>query len=273
MKSQQLGVIAALLIFAGSASFAIQSNSETKAIKHRNSTQQSEHDGITRQQADVIIEELRQIHRLLESDPQETETTGKPTKLQMKIPPDSFAMGREDAPLTLVEFMDYQCLFCRRFHEEVFSELKKQYIDTGKIRFISLDLPLGFHANALLAAEAARCAGDQGKYWEMREDLLLHADKLDADGLRKYAEARGLKVDVFRACMESEKYKSAIQNQARQASSLSIEGTPTFVLARTAKELTGEIIFGARPYSFFDSKIKETLELSPAASNVEGQHE
>src|SRR5512146_1268003 len=119
---------------------------------------------ITREQADAILNELRQIRRLLEvngrpaASPRPAQPPA-PRNIRMAVTAGWQVMGRADAPVTLVEFMDYQCPYCRRFHTDTFAELKKQYIDTGKLRFVSRDLPLSFHANALTAAQAVRCAG------------------------------------------------------------------------------------------------------------------
>jgi len=98
---------------------------------------------------------------------------------------------------------------------------------------------------------------------------LGHPDELDVDGLRKHAQANGLKMDRFRDCMESEKYKSVVQKQVNQAASLSVDGTPTFLLAKTAKELIGDMIVGARPYSFFDLNIKQILGTQTSGTSPE----
>src|SRR5260370_38339283 len=86
-----------------------------------------------------------------------------PEKVKMNIGNGWYAIGRADAPVTLVEFADYKCPFCKRFHTDAYAELKKSYIATGKLRFVSRDLPLEFHPFALKAADAARCAGHQNK--------------------------------------------------------------------------------------------------------------
>ena len=104
-------------------------------------------------------------------------------------------LGKADAPLTLVMFTDYQCPFCSRFETQTLPEIKKQYIDTGKLRFVVRDLPLPFHPNAPKAAEAAHCAEEQGKYWELREKLVNNGDKLDAKLLPDYAKQVGLDVE------------------------------------------------------------------------------
>ena len=98
--------------------------------------------------------------------------------------------------MTMVEFTDYQCPFCQRFHVTTFGELKKNYIDTGKVRFYSRDLPLDFHPNAMRAAQAARCAIEQGKYWQIRDVMGANPDKLDLEHLVGFAS--DLKMDTDR---------------------------------------------------------------------------
>src|ERR1017187_2441884 len=122
--------------------------------------------GITRQQADEILNELRQIRQLLEKQNPKAAAPQPQEITRAKLNLEGFAMlGSKDAPITMVEFTDYQCPFCQRFHLSTFSDLKKNYIDTGKVRFYSRDMPLDFHPNALRAAQAARCGGEQGQFW------------------------------------------------------------------------------------------------------------
>src|SRR5262249_28915851 len=150
---------------------------------------------ITRQQADDILNELRQIRQLLEK--QQQARPGQPAQeiTRAKMSLDGMAMlGSKDAPLTMVEFTDYQCPFCQRFHVMTFSELKRQYIDTGKMRFFSRDLPLDFHPNAMRAAQAARCANDQGQFWTLRDRMGANPDKLDLASILAFAS--DLKIDV-----------------------------------------------------------------------------
>ncbi len=106
-----------------------------------------------------------------------------------------YAIGQENAPLTMVEFTDYQCPFCRRFESETFAQLKKNYIDTGKVRFVSRDLPLEFHPNAPRAAIAVRCAGEQHKFWEMHDAIMQDtATDLGPDAILKYAQKVSLDI-------------------------------------------------------------------------------
>jgi protein-disulfide isomerase len=234
-------------------------------------------DAITKEQADAIVGELKQIRQLLEKQqtqlaramvPQPAAAPAPPEKVQMNIGNGWYAIGRADAPVTLVEFADYQCPFCKRFHTDAYAELKKNYIDTGKVRFVSRDLPLEFHPFALKAAEAARCAGDQNKYWELRDALYTNAAPPNDDVIKKAAESLSLDAKDFQACLDSDKYKVDVQKDASEAAKLQISGTPTFVLAKSAKDkLDGVRIVGAQPFSAFQAAIEDLLKTEVALKN------
>ena len=214
--------------------------------------------GITRQQADEILNELRQIRQLLEKQNKAADAEpAKPSRIKLDLH-NSPMLGSKGAPLTIVEFTDYQCPFCQRFHTMVFGDLKKNYIDTGKVRFYSRDLPLdSLHPNATRAAEAARCAADQGQFWTIREIMSAHPDKLDLDSL--VADAQQLKLDVpaFRSCVEKEKYKNDVQSDVLEAMKIGADGTPSFVIGKSTSDgAEGELMVGAQPYPMFDMKLK-----------------
>ena len=178
------------------------------------------------------------------------------------------SIGRADAPVTLVEFADYQCAFCKKFHTDAYAELKKNYIDTGKVRFVSRDLPLEFHPFALKAAEAARCAGDQGKYWELRNALYANSAPPSEDVIKKAVESLALDAKGFQSCLDSDKYKADVQKDAAEAATLQISGTPTFVLAKSSKEkLDGIRIVGAQPFVAFQAAIERFLKTEVALKN------
>jgi protein-disulfide isomerase len=216
--------------------------------------------GITRKQADQILDELRQIHQLLEKQaaaPREQAPGEQITKAKVSVQ-GAYAIGSKDAPLTMVEFTDFQCPFCQRFHVSTFADLKKNYIDTGKLRFVSRDLPLDFHPNAMQAANAGRCAGEQGQFWAMRDRMNSSPDKLDINNLVSYAQDLKLNVASFRGCVESQKYKDAIQADVLTAQQIGANGTPSFVLGKTTPDgVDGELVIGAMPYQLFDQKLKD----------------
>src|SRR5579859_490948 len=154
-------------------------------------------DFITRTQADAILVELKEIHALLEKQqPARPPIDFSKFDFESFIPVELASdgrrdndLGKDDAPVTMVEFSDYQCSHCAKFHSETFQAIKKKYIESGKVRFISRDLPLVFHPWAMVAAEATRCAGDQGKYWEMRDGLMRRSNDLSPAVIEQVAQA------------------------------------------------------------------------------------
>ena len=212
------------------------------------------------QQNEEIIKELRTIRALLESvigpaRPAKP-TTGVVTNLK------GYALGRADAPLTMVEFTDLQCPYCRQFAQTTFDEIRKNWIDTGKLRYISRDFPLDvLHPQAMPAARAARCAGEQGKFWEMRLALVRNANLLSADFISRTAADLKLDAKTFAACAATTKFDAEIQAELREGAKLGIEGTPTFVIGRTTPNgIEGPMLVGALPYAQFDAKLRELLK-------------
>jgi protein-disulfide isomerase len=220
----------------------------------------SDQAGLTRQQGDQILQELRQIRQLLErqakpaAQPQEE----GPTKAKITDLSGVSMLGSKNAPLTIVEFTDYQCPFCQRFHTTAFGELKKAYIDTGKVRFFSKDMPLDFHPNAMRAAMAARCAGDQGKFWELRDAMGANPNSLDIEHIVGFAADLKLDTSALRSCIDSGKYKEPVQSDVLEAMKIGANGTPTFVVGKSVGNgVDGELVVGAMPFQMFDMKLKE----------------
>jgi len=227
---------------------------------------QQQNSGISSKQADDIINELRQMKLLLQQQAALLQQLAQKGQAQQPEPPpthaklnlDGFQMlGVKTAPLTMVEFTDYQCPFCQRFHVTSFIDLKKNYIDTGKVRFYSRDLPLDFHPNAMRAAQAARCAIEQGKYWQIRDVMGANPDKLDLDHLVGMAADLKMDTEAFRTCVTSEKYKNAVQTDVVEAMKIGANGTPTFVVGKSTPEgVDGDVMVGAMPFQMFDEKLK-----------------
>lgn len=266
-----------LMIFALSCSYIAvgQNPPDTKSTtpQEQAKTQpnaSSAPQGISKEQADAILNELRQIRLLLERQQalsargvgSQPYTPPPPQKVQMNVDGGWRSIGRADAPVTIVEFTDMQCPSCRKFHTDAYAELKKIYIDTGKVRFISRDLPLEqLHPYALKAAEAARCAGDQNKFWEYRSAIFSDGTALNDELLKKSAEGLSLDMKAFQACLDSEKYKADVQKDAQEAVKLQIMATPTFVLAKSTKDkLDGIRMAGAQSFATFQSTIESLLK-------------
>jgi protein-disulfide isomerase len=160
----------------------------------------------------------------------------------------------------MVEFSDLQCPFCRQYALSTFDALKREWIDTGKLQYVSRDFPLDFHAQAMAAARATRCAGEQGKFWEMRLDLVRNADKLSAEYISSAAAALNLNVATFLACEGSPKYDAAIRTDLQDAMKAGVSGTPTFLIGKTTNGgVEGPLLVGAVPYNQLDAKLKELI--------------
>jgi protein-disulfide isomerase len=160
--------------------------------------------------------------------------------------------GNENAPITLVEFSDYQCPFCKQWYDEVLARLMAEYPD--KLRFVYRDFPLAsIHEEAVGAAAAARCAGEQDKYWEYHNALFDRTYGLGGDSYEKYAQDLGLDMTAFNSCVTEGRYRQEITDGIQEASKLGVRSTPTFFL-------NGIPIEGALPYTFF----KQVIDLELA---------
>lgn len=215
---------------------------------------------MTKEQGDAILRELREIKQLLARQAQPAPAPQPPQNVTVKG--DAIhVLGKSDAPLTMVEFTDYQCPFCGRYEANTYPEIKRNYIDTGKLRLIVRDLPLSeLHPHALQAAQAVHCAADQDKFWEMKDIVFKNQNKLDKDALAGYAKSLGLDAGVYDRCMADGKHLKEIAEEARYAQSLGITGTPSFIIGKTSGDtVKGRLVVGALPYQNFAAVIDEML--------------
>jgi protein-disulfide isomerase len=227
---------------------------------------------ITQNQADAILQELKEIRKVLEKiekkSPAQAAKRKRPTSATVNLEKDRPAMGADDAPLTVVEFTDYQCPFCRRFTQTTFPLLKRDYIDTGKVRWVVRDLPLAFHKNARKAGQSVHCANEQGKFWEMRDKLFENSANLENEDLSKYAGQVGLDVAAFDSCLASDRHLREIDKDSAEAKRVGITGTPTFVIGKPkGDKLSGKLVIGAQPLKTFAGTIDGELGETKAAGD------
>ncbi|MEW5805121.1 MAG: DsbA family protein [Patescibacteria group bacterium] len=162
-------------------------------------------------------------------------------------------LGNPDAKVVFVEFGDYQCGFCGRFNQETLPELKEKYIDTGKIKFVYKDFVI-FGEISKLAAQAAHCAGDQGKFFEYHDEIFNNqADGLNSELLKNIASDLGLNSQEFDSCLDSGKYADKVDQSTNEGISFGIEGTPTSFI-------NGQPVLGAQGLSAFETIIDPLLE-------------
>lgn len=183
---------------------------------------------------------------------------------------DDPVLGNKNAPLTLIEFSDYECPFCKRYFTETFPQIKKDYVDTGKLKIVYRDYPLPFH-NPLATTEAiaANCSREQGGdavYFKYHDEV-FNRTKSNGQGLAKdelYKIAADLKLNAinFRSCLDSEKYKDEIAKDTADGSAAGVSGTPTIFIGKSATDgtITATKVVGAQPYASFKAVIDKQLQ-------------
>lgn len=170
-------------------------------------------------------------------------------------------LGPANAVVTIIEFADYQCPNCRAFWRETLPRIKKEYVDTGKVRIVFRDFPIQeIHPEATITAIAAECAEDQGKYFEFHDKVYGEQDRRGRDvvryrvnDLKRWAVEIGLEAASFNECVDSERYKDEVARDFKNGADVGINGTPIFFI-------NGRMIAGAQPFANFQRVIEEELK-------------
>lgn len=181
-----------------------------------------------------------------------------PTSPLMLESDSSPSLGNPDAPLTMIEWGDYQCTFCYRFHQNTFDTIKSEYIQTGILRVVFRDFPLN-GPDSLLAAHAASCADEQGLYWEYHDTLYNNwggerTGWITEDALYGFALDAGLQGAPYIECMESERYMETIQDAYESSRQIGIDATPSFIIHDKSEAVK---IRGNQPVETFHAVIQE----------------
>jgi protein-disulfide isomerase len=197
---------------------------------------------------DQLIQKLRaenHVSVLMEAPRVSVASAGHPSR------------GTASAPVTIVEFSDFQCPFCRAA-EGSLKEVRQKYGD--QVRLVYMDFPLGFHPHAMDAARAARCAADQDKFWPFHDELFLDQKKLDPNDLKQTAAKIGLDGNKFDSCFATANHDAGIRKDMAEGNSLGVTGTPTFFI-------NGREMVGAQPPVKFNEVIDEELARAKASAN------
>jgi protein-disulfide isomerase len=182
---------------------------------------------------------------------------------------DDPVLGDKNAPVTVVEFSDYECPFCKRHFTDTYPDLKKDYIDTGKVKLVFRDLPLPFHdPMATKEAMAANCAREQGgdeSYYKYHDELFertaSNGNGLTDANIQEIAADLGLNTANFKVCTDSERHKDEVTKDIQDAEKSGATGTPTFIIGKSAgDQIEGTKLVGAQPYAKFQSAIDKLLE-------------
>ncbi len=173
------------------------------------------------------------------------------------------AKGEPGTGAVLIEMSDYQCGYCARANRKMLPQVDRLYVATGKLQRIFVDLPLAMHAHAFAAAEAGRCAEEQGKFWQMHDHLFAHQAVIAPDKLAGFAAEVGLDAAAFATCMSEHRHTEKIRAGIRKADAVGVRVTPVFLLGRRKDggdvvELS-DVIGGAKPLAEFRRKIDKLL--------------
>ena len=170
--------------------------------------------------------------------------------------------GSSSARLIMVQFSDYTCHHCSLYTKDTYPEILKNYVDTGKLRYVIVDYPLPGNIPATAAAEAVHCASDQGKFRDMHEIIMSQQESLN--DLNSLASFIDLDMDKFKSCMESKKYEAVVNENIEIGVNLKIPSVPNFIIARVDPENPAKVtgisyIRGAKPYAYFKHEIDSAL--------------
>lgn len=198
--------------------------------------------------------------------------------------PNDNSMGAADAPIVIEEFSDFQCPYCKSFHEGTEPQLRQYYIDTGKVRFVyrsmgnfvSDNIARGYNRPAKTesqdAALAVYCAGDQNKFWDMHAYLFANNMDVEDGGafidkrIKLIAEKAGLDMEAFNSCYDSGKFEDRVKQDGEDGKAAGVDGTPSFVISYTVNgEKKTKLLEGAQPFSTFQQELEAALNEIGAA--------
>ena len=169
-------------------------------------------------------------------------------------------LGKSNARVTMVEFSDFECPFCKRYFDETLSQIIKDYVDTGKVKMYYRHFPLDFHPAAMPSALASECANEQNKFWEYHDKIFTEQDKISGKTadvitaqLKAWAQELGFNTSQFDTCLDNAKFQANVDTDSNDGRTAGVSGTPTFFI-------NGKRIVGAQPYASFKAIIDEELK-------------
>jgi protein-disulfide isomerase len=257
-EAKRRGMSVEALLKAEVEAKAVPSEAERRALYEANKARfagMSEEDAM--KQVDPAARQQKRRERQLEYVRELRKQAGveihlEPLRADVRIPERAPRRGAEQAPVTIVEFSDFECPFCVRA-QPTLRRLRETYGD--KVRFFFLDFPLDMHPRAKKAHEAAACAADQGKFWPMYDRLFTSQGKFELADLKAYAAELGLEASGFATCLDSGRHADATEAGIEEGARHGVTGTPAFFI-------NGRMLVGAQPYEAFAALIEDELERS-----------
>lgn len=251
MKTKFVLIIASCLLLFGNTAYSDSTKEEIIALKAQ----------VAAMQADVA-----EIKKMLEEGARAPAAAPAGFSPQVINLGDSPVKGSPDAPVTLVEYSDYECPFCARHARDVMPLIQEEYVDTGKVKFAMREYPLAnLHKNATNAAIAAKCAGNQGKYWEMHDIMFANQKELGIDNLKALASSVGIDAGTFNTCLDNKETERQVRGDMASGAKLGARGTPGFFLGLTDPNDPDKVnltvfIKGAQSIDQFRASIDDLLD-------------
>jgi protein-disulfide isomerase len=216
-----------------------------------------------------MLNELAEIKKLLQEKSAKAEYAAKPalpTVISVNVHGEPFR-GDSRARLAIMEYSDFECSFCAKYVREIYPRVDADYIKPGKIKYFFRDLPEPGQTNAMLKARAARCAGEQGKFWEMHDLLFAAQPALAGTELASCAQTLGLDTAKFNECLASERYQENIRLSMAGAKKIGIYGTPAFLIGTVTEDgdflRATKVLVGGESYEVLKSALEELLAPQP----------
>jgi protein-disulfide isomerase len=225
---------------------------------------QSKDDSDLRQEIDQLKAQLKTLQSELEEIKATLREQTARTNPTFDISGDP-ALGDPAAKLVLIEFSDFECPYCSEYFKTIYRQVLDGYVKTNKVRYVFGDFPgEKIHPHALKAAEAARCANEQGKFWEMHDQLFTRQRDLGATGIEDSAKGVGLNLTDFDSCLAAGRYTAKVKEAEQSTANLGLQGTPAFVFgiadpANPSKVKLLKALVGAQPYAQFQQVIDSLL--------------
>jgi protein-disulfide isomerase len=256
MLARLLGVF--LVVLSTTASLAADSSDELAALRKEVEALKESQKALQRDLQDVKALLRARLAPPAAQGPEET--LAQPVMLDIDGAP---FLGSKDAKVTVVEFSDFQCPFCARHAQNTMPAIVKDYVDAGKVKYVLRDFPIpSLHPTSEKSHEAAYCAGEQGKYWQMHDRLFGNIRGQDAKELTAYARTLGLDVGKFEQCVGSQRYAGRVRKAVEEGQRAGVRGTPTFFVGVSADGRTvraTRMVRGAQPYERFKGAIDAVL--------------
>lgn len=269
-----LSLVPILLEFAVGAS-AQESNPPRPVPAESKPSLQEQIDDLKRTQQ-RILGELEAVRNLLQQQGGRIETPARPETVQPKVISlnvngEPFR-GESRAKVALVEFSDFDCSYCAKYAREIYPRIEKAYIRTGKVRYLFRDLPESVDSTSFLKARAARCAGEQGKFWEMHDRFFGSNAEAEGNDMATHARALGLDVEKFNACLSGGRYAQSIRMSMVSAKRHAIYGTPGFMIGTVSEDgkfiWATKVLVGGESFEAIQTELDQVLAtVTPPAEN------